>query len=296
MRLQLALMMAILLSAAAPAGADDEERFSPKAEEVGNAKREEIRAEVQVLGSHGWAGEYYAGDGLGVNTTLLLVPRSGYVFEWHGCLGLYDRNYGSVDSTERILRLSFTFDNVREGFRGIAPELTVVDWGSRRYLVPADDLIDFCNSVNQGAEPRTDEHGQHLLRLGDESKEVSGSPELPAEYRACLLPSPVEANVLTIGASLRPATDPGWELQVTRVALDAGRKQGLRIGMELFVFDPDSFDRVRITKVEDDRAEATMIQVGESPGPEVGWRVSTRPWYMERTRVTRAARWLGSLF
>lgn len=238
MQLQLASVTAILLAAAAFADVVDDERFSAKAEEGANARREEVRAEVEALDSQEWAGEYYAGDGLGVNTTLLLAPRSGYVFEWHGCLGLYDRNYGSVTSTDRSLRLSFTFDNVREGFRGIAPELTVVRWGARRYLVPTDDVIGFCNDVNQGDEPRTDVHGRYLLRRGDESKKVSGSPELPLEDRACLLASPVEANVLTVGASTLRSSIAEWKFKDTPVTLDAGSERGLRIGMELVVIEP----------------------------------------------------------
>src|SRR5262245_11234809 len=105
--------------------------YTPDAEQAANLKRDQIRAEVEKLGAHPWAGEYYAGDGLGVNTVVLLAPKAGYVFEWHGCLGLYDRNYGPVAEKDGKLSLSFTFENSREGFHGIAPELVPVSWGAR---------------------------------------------------------------------------------------------------------------------------------------------------------------------
>jgi hypothetical protein len=71
-----------------------------------------------------------------VNTTLSIAPKAGFVFEWHGCMGLYDRNYGSVTWTNNRLELSFKFKNDRQGFQGLANELVPVSWGKRRYLVP----------------------------------------------------------------------------------------------------------------------------------------------------------------
>src|SRR4030095_1837931 len=55
-----------------------------------------IRAELLNLPKHAWAGDYYRGDGLGVNVSLLIAPEAGFVFTWDGCLGRYDWNYGNV--------------------------------------------------------------------------------------------------------------------------------------------------------------------------------------------------------
>src|SRR6266581_3002863 len=153
--------------------ADDlESKTSARAEKTAKGMRAQIVSELKKLQNHPWAGEYYAGDGLGVNTTLSIAPKSGFVFEWHGCLGLYDRNYGAVTWTNGRVRLSFTFENQRKGFQGIAPELVSIAWGPRRYLVPTDDIIGFCNSINDGREPRSGVHGFYLLRKGDEHKEI----------------------------------------------------------------------------------------------------------------------------
>jgi hypothetical protein len=76
-----------------------------------------------------------------------------------------------------------------------------------------------------------------------------------------------------------------WKFRDTPVTLDAGSKEGFRVGMELVVTKPrDTVETVRITKVEETRSEAIMTQTGEEePGPKVGWRLSTQaPWNLNR--------------
>ena len=275
------LVMALILASATVAFGEDGRKRSETAEKEAKSKRETIFAEVKKLGVHHWAGEYYAGDGLGVNTSLVLAPGSGYVFEWHGCLGMYDRNYGPVAWNDGRIRLTFTFENSRKGFQGIAPELFVIPWGERRYLVPTDEVVAFCNNVNQGREPRASRYGFFLLRRGDESKEVEGVPNVPEKYREYLLPKPVEATISAVGPHTTRPSVADWKFKDTPVTLDAGTAQGLRVGMELLVTKPEGMvETVQITKVEDNRAEATMTQMNEDePGPKVGWRLSTQaPW------------------
>src|ERR1700730_15103618 len=74
----------------------DKAKFSTQAENEARARKGKIQAEIKGLGEHPWAGEYYEGDGLGVGISLSLAPESGFVFEWHGCMGVYDRNYGEL--------------------------------------------------------------------------------------------------------------------------------------------------------------------------------------------------------
>jgi hypothetical protein len=157
-------------------------RREQAADQAAAKLRQAILDEIESLGGHEWAGDYYYGDGLGVNVSLMLAPKSGYLFEWNGCMGLYDRNYGPVDFSNGRLRLTFTLPNSRERFRGIAGEFIPVAWGSREYLIPPDKVIDFCDDVKRGVEPRRGRHGQHLLRRGDETKLTTGSPTLPVEY------------------------------------------------------------------------------------------------------------------
>jgi len=46
-----------------------------------------------------WAGEYYVGDGLGMNVRILVAPTAGMTYTWRGCLGLYDGNQGEIVGT-----------------------------------------------------------------------------------------------------------------------------------------------------------------------------------------------------
>lgn len=278
MRTRLPVLVVIVFATAAAAIGDDEVKRSKRAELTAQLKRDQILAEIKRIGTHAWAGDYFAGNGTSANISVTLAPSAGYVFEWHGCFGLYDRNYGAITPANGRLRLSFTFKNTREGFEGIAPELVVVPWGERRYLVPSDDLIGFCNHVNKGAEPRTTADGFYLLRRGDENKDVRHFPEIPTEYRDYLLSTPVETTVLAVGRSTSRQIVPGVKFKDTQLTLEAGSKQGLKVGMEIVVVQPtDVFDSVRITSVSDRRAEAVMTQYGErARDPKPGWRLSTR--------------------
>lgn len=253
---------------------------SPEAEKAASAQRERIRAELRGLSQQKWAGEYYEGDGLGINITLIMAAEAGFMFEWHGCLGLYDRNYGSILETNGEVHLSFAYENVRKGFRGIAPAFVPVRWGSRHYLIPTDDITGFCNEINQGSEPRKISYGSYLLQLGDERLPVKGLPEIPAAYRGYLLSKPVEATIVSVGKfTLRPSVA-DWKFKDTPVTLDAGTNQGLLPGMELRVVNlTNGWRTARIIEAQADKSNALMVDDEEDEDPKVGWRLSTRwPW------------------
>lgn len=267
----------------------DEAKYTETAEKTAKQLQERIQAAATALTNHPWAGQYYCGDGLGVNVSLLLAPGAGYVFEWHGCLGLYDRNYGSVTETNSRIRLSFTFKNERKGFQGIAEEFIPVAWGERRYLIPSDDVVGFCNNVNEGTEPRDAPHGFYLLRRGDEKKAASGFPIVPEQYRPYLLAKPITAEIISINSVTTRPSVCDWKFKDTTVTLDAGTDKGLREGMEMQVVKPGNLvESVRITKVQDSTSQAVMTQAGEEEsGPKTGWQLSTRcRWAKERHTTT----------
>lgn len=272
----------LLLSASMLVAADAlEEKRSPKADAAAKTIREQIRAELQKLPDHPWAGEYYLGDGLGLNISLSLAPAAGYLFEWHGCLGLYDRNYGAVTCTNGHLRLSFTFTNQPQGFQGILGELIPISWGPRHYLVGTNEMAHFCNQVNAGREPRDDAHGLCLLRRGDEKKKAEGLPTIPPEYAAYLLKTPIEAAILSVGKTTTETIGGDIESKETTVKINAGSQQGVFVGMEFHVTKPDNiFGVLRITKVESNQAEGTIEQLGKKTTlPAPGWQLSTAsPW------------------
>ena len=279
-----------LLSNTVVAGQNQEAALSERSQGTADKKRKEVLAEADRLGNHAWAGNYYEGDGLGENVSFTVAPHTGYVFEWHGCLGLYGLNYGAVAWTNGSIRLSFTFEN-KPGFGGIAPELIPISWKSRHYLVPAEDVVGFCNAVNQGREPRANVHGRYLLRNGDEKKLATGFPEMPDRYRAYLLAEPIEATVIAVGHYTTRPSITTWKFKDTPVTLDAGTNKGLLVGMELIVTKPENtVQSIRLTRVAAEQSEGVMVQAGEEePGPKVGWRLSTRaPWYDVVRNLNRA--------
>lgn len=69
-----------------------------------------IKQEVRQLPSgNEWAGSYYKGDGLGMNVTLSPAPKSGFVYQNYGCMGLSDQNSGAVHASPNGLVLTFHF-------------------------------------------------------------------------------------------------------------------------------------------------------------------------------------------
>ena len=211
----------------------DDPKFCGRAERKAKSLSQQIKMEIAQLKNHEWAGEYYEGDGLGENVSLVIAPKHGYVFEWHGCLGLYDRNYGDVTSTNDRIQFSFAFTNKQEGFEGIASEFILIRWGDRKYLVPANAVVGFCNDVNSGREPRKQPHGRFLLRRGDETKKSSGSPAVPPEFQAYLIKQPIEASITQIGKTSTRPSRADFQFKDTTVTRNAGEKQGLHPGMEL---------------------------------------------------------------
>ena len=210
------------------------------------------------------------------------------MFEWHGCLGLYDRNYGNVTVKGNELHLEYTFPSQRRRGLGLAPILVPVIWGTRHYLVPNDEMIRFCNSVNSGSE-RNGDAWSFFLRQGDPPEEPTGLPKVPEEFDSYLLRKPVEAQILSVG---QYTIEPGLaetKFYIYPVKIDAGSASGLQVGMELDVLEPPStFQTVEITKVEQNQSEGVIEQMDDDRHtPVVGSRLSTRNPLYDRLRESR---------
>jgi hypothetical protein len=271
------LILAVAAGVCLAAGQPDD-KLSASAQAAAHAREERIKEELAQLKGHEWAGEYYWGDGLGVNVTLLVAPKSGFAYWWEGCLGLYDLNYGGVEATGGRLKLLCELPNGREYYAGIDSELTPVLWGERHYLIASDKMLEFANYVNAGFEPRDKIYGSFLLRRGDERKAARGAPEVPVEYRNLLLAAPIRTRISSVGMSRSESNDSCKSTdRVTLVVLDVGSAKGVRPGMEFYPFTPPSADvfSVRVTKVEADSSEAQVEQCAEDAPPSQEWELST---------------------
>ena len=100
---------------------ESDEKLTDASIATSEEQTKRIQLELRHLKNHDWAGEYFFGDGLGVNVSLALAPDSGFVFSWHGCLGLYDLNYGAVEFSNGTIKLRFKYPNKRVGFRELRP-------------------------------------------------------------------------------------------------------------------------------------------------------------------------------
>lgn len=266
-------------------GAEVEPKFAASAEARAAEMREAIAREAETMVDHPWAGAYYFGDGLGVNASLALAPKAGCVFEWYGCMGLYDRNYGQATEKDGRLSLKLEFPNEEIGFQGVAEELIPIQWGKRHYLISAKDIVSFCNIVNSGIEPRKRLHGRYLLRRGDEDADVEGKPVVPEAYAAYLLESPVEAEVIDVGqVKKRPSRLVDRDFHEIPITLNCGKTSGLLTGMEMYLVHPETtYGSLMITEVREESCEAIMTQFfGELTTPEEGWKFSTRRYPIEK--------------
>ncbi len=266
---------------------DISDRLSNEAGREAALRRVDIQAEIEMLDGHRWAGKYYYGDGTGINVSLRIAPEAGYLIEWHGCQGLYDRNYGDVRVQNGKLKLSLTFSNNQKGFEEIAEELHLVAWGGRTYLIPEKDMLKFCDSIDAKQEPRRDIHGFHLLKCGDEKKKVTGLPTIPEVYERYLLNYPVAATITAIDTPTPSGGVADTEFKDFQVTLNAGKESGLFKGMTLYVIEPDdAVGSMIITEADSDSSRATLRR-GANTGrlPQAGDLCATVPRQKLQKRV-----------
>jgi type 1 glutamine amidotransferase len=136
-------------------------------------------------------GDYYHGDGLGVNCSLAIKPEGRFSFVWRGCLGVYGQNQGGATVVDDHLILRPEQPNDSTGFGGTPTDFVPVRWGERLYLVPKQAGMGFCSLVNEGWEPRSMPHGNLYLRKGYEEKEVTGLPMVPKDWEPMLQKKPI---------------------------------------------------------------------------------------------------------
>jgi hypothetical protein len=187
-------------------------------------------------------GDYQFGDGLGVNCSLNLSTNGKFKFEWHGCLGLYDKNQGTYILTNGILNLVTEKRNIREGFQGTPTNFFPIPWGNRLYIIPTNEIIKFCSDVNQGLEPRDLSRGSFYLKTGEWTNTVSGLPNVPVNWKPYLLAKPVNGKITQLITK-----EEAW--------LNLGSKDGILAEMEMFAleFEKTSPSCVKIISVEKNR-------------------------------------------
>jgi hypothetical protein len=231
------------------------------------ARRERIAAAALRMGpAHPWAGSYYRGDGLGCNEVITLSPDEGYQYTNHGCLGLYAADHGSVAASGgRIVLWASILCCPPLQRREFIP----VAWGSRRYLLQPEQMLDFVNAINQHGHESYEvglmQDRSFYLRLGDEDKPLEGLPEIAPEYRRLLLVSRIEGTVTAVSNQ--------------GVDLDLGLDRGVFQGMELYLLGEGSkgFGKVDVYEVMEHASRGRVRYMdSDSPPIAVGWQAVSR--------------------
>ncbi|MBX3699192.1 MAG: hypothetical protein R3F08_06715 [Dokdonella sp.] len=242
-------------------------------------RRERVRQAITSAAQPEWAGEYFEGDGLGVNVNLSLARGAGISATWFGCMGLYGANEGDVlELPGDRLEFRFGSPNGKGGqvpIGGFPTSVTLVRWGERRYLLADDQMMDFVNAMHQGWEPRSDLHGMFLLAKGDEEKPAPGLPTLPERYRAYLRSKALEVKLSRVepGIARGSAEFPTCVYRV-HFALPAGARlaEGLEFKVE---FPADVHEQFRVAGLvgSDVLAEGTVYDscLSASVRPTTDW-------------------------
>jgi hypothetical protein len=251
-----------------------EDKFTPAAASHAEAMRKDAVTESRKRGTaHAWAGEYDYYGGSEGTPMLVVAPSAGFVLESYECGGLGDRNLGAVTEDGDSLRLHPVYVESQPRETETPMEYVRVSWGTRRYLVPPAELEEFCNAVNVGTEPYA------LQRRG--GGETRGRPRTPAGPLECVLERPVWTRITAVNPPVATTIE-GVEIVNITVGLAAGRRQGLREGMWLFLQATAEFAgwQLTVSAVDDDSSQATFTTVATKEAgarlPSVGWPVTTR--------------------
>lgn len=244
-----------------------------------------VQTELSALhGQHAWAGEYYEGDGLGMNVRVLIAPSAGVSSTWHGCTGLYAQNEGEV-AMQADGSLKLNYAQPTDGTFKLPTQLRPVRWGERVYLVAASDMTELVNSINMGEEPRTTPYGLVLLRKGDEDKAVVGLPDLPADQLAAIRSVALNLKVI---ASRRTSSELryGYCTDAYELTFDRGIADGIRPGVELRLVSKSTFgERVRIVSAQPQTSVAQWQDVNHKCGKDRS--ADLRRWVFSTGSYTR---------
>ena len=241
-------------------------------------KRLKIENEIAQLKDHPWAWRYDRGSKV-FGVSLTLAPENGFADTCYGTWSQRfqeDNRYGTVDWNGNIVKLTYAFDLEDSGFDRCASEYKPIRWGERHYLIPSDEIVQFCNAVNSRDEPRNCVRGHYFLRWGDEKKEAKGKPELPEKYMPYLLDEPVDATIVSVKDIRRNGNG-----QIATIIVNKGKKDGLLPDMELWSIMENEhiLVKVTLTRIDETQSEGEFDYQGYHfvLVPIEDWQLSTCP-------------------
>lgn len=195
-------------------------------------------------------GDYYFGDGLGMNCTLSLTPDHRFIYRNRGCLGEYDRNKGSWKLNGDRLELRPEKRNKEYGYE-VNVHFVPIKWGERLYLVDENEAPGFCAALKHDFPKVADIHGLDFIQCKKRKlPSTGGKVVMPARYRTFYEQGAIEATVVRVEKN-------------QTILFDKGSADRITPGMLLAI---DSFDTVeaQVLSCEEHRSIAKPIYVGGS--------------------------------
>lgn len=184
-----------------------------------------------------WAGEYVSGGGFDGYIHYRLKLSSDGHFDWDtdtdprhdACL------HNHYSGTAKFIGSELVFES-QQSTRSLVGKMVPIRWGTRRYMVESNRMLEFCNKVNSGYEPHIGIpetcglvqefyiQDQNLHKIPD------GQPTLPAPWNAYLLPQPIKGRIVKMIDKLEGVAE-----------IDLGSRHGLKTGMVLFAHTKHRF-------------------------------------------------------
>ena len=278
----------------------------PKAEiEVLKAKWQAIEKESATL-HDAFAGDYFEG-GETHGTYFRWAPKNGFVrIDVDKCAArVMGFSYGDALPDRPFLTLITKVSGSSRGshshHKPATDRFALVTWRSIPYLMAEREIRAFCEYVAGLEKFNTGLRGHHDLwpfpfftGRGTETGTADELPIVPAGYEQFVRRS-IDASISAVGArTVRKfrvdyGDAPHYESRI-QVTIDAGRNQGVRLGMKFVVLDSTEDDELVITSVGMKQSTGVMVRfVEEDPQThfsqwkdydryspvKAGWKVST---------------------
>lgn len=154
--------------------------------------------------------------------------------------------------------------------------LTLIRWGDWRFLVPSEELLDFCNDVNAGeslGEFHLTRCPQTALKDGIEPIYPSSDdpPEMPAQFQPFILKAPAEATLSKCHECCLPSGRRAAKLLALlppvnltahsyRLSLQVRTPADVFAGMRLYA--RERFGMAHVVAVYGDEVDALYLELG----------------------------------
>ncbi len=235
-------------------------------------KHKWVSIEPEILNPENeWIGDYKAG----MDTTFvgLRWSKGGYNLAYVSVCAhssVWEMDYGNItEFSPSLLQLSSTLDpkftktdaNRMKNDPLFSKSYIPVKWGEQHYLVPKENIADFCVQISKDFSPT--QFGLYFLKQGDWEKPIYGKLILPNEYKH-LLQKHIDANVIEIIGkrtikNLEHSSHSNIYEVISTIRLNVGKKQKITKGLSFYlssVYD----EKAKVISVEDTTCQVVVTQ------------------------------------